>query len=179
MENDDELVTYQTGKGANHLVPVFFPPVTHTAMKYLTDKEIRRNAGVLCTNEYIFASTQNSTSHASGWHSINSILERLQIKGAINATQNRHRVASLLSHLKLTEKEKELIYKHFGHSKNINENVYQAAAGSLQLATTVQKLQLINQRNPELEKFKTGNNSETTEKLTHVLKEVSYILLLF
>ena len=178
-ETDDELVTYQTGKGANHLVPVFFPPVTHTAMKYLTDKEIRRNAGVLCTNEYIFASTQNSASHASGWHSINSILERLQIKGAINATQNRHRVASLLSHLKLTEKEKELIYKHFGHSKNINENVYQAAAGSLQLATTAQKLQLINQRNPELEKFKTGNNSETTEKLTHVLKEVNYILLLF
>ena len=100
----------------------------------------------------------------------------MQIKGAINATQNRHRVASLLSHLKLTEKEKELIYKHFGHSKNINENVYQAAAGSLQLATTAQKLQLINQRNPELEKFKTGNNSETTEKLTHVLKEVNYIL---
>ena len=87
VENDDKLVTYQTGKGANHLVPVFFPPVTHTAMKYLTDKEIRSNAGVLCTNEYIFASTQNSTSHASGWHSINSILERLQIKGAINATQ--------------------------------------------------------------------------------------------
>ena len=178
-ETDDELVTYQTGKGANHLVPVFFPPVTHTAMKYLTDKEIRRNAGVLCTNEYIFASTQNSASHASGWHSINSILERLQIKGAINATQNRHRVASLLSHLKLTEKEKELIYKHFGHSKNINENVYQAAAGSLQLATTAQKLQLINQRDPELEKFKTGNNSKTTEKLTLVLKEVNYILLLF
>ena len=108
-------------------------------MKNLIDKEIRRSAGVLCTSEYIFTSTQNSTSHASGWHSINSLLERLQIKGSVNATQNRHRVASLLSHLNLTEKEKELIYKHFGHSKNINEHVYQAAAGSLQLATTAQK----------------------------------------
>ena len=138
--NENILVTYQTGKGADHLVPVMFPPETHMAMKYLTDKEVRKNAGVNITNEYVFASTQQSTSHASGWHCINDILKRLDIKGAINATKNRHRVASLLSHLQLSEKEKELVFKHFGHSKEMNENVYQAAAGSLQVATTGQKL---------------------------------------
>ena len=46
------------------------------------------------------------------------------------------------------------------------------------IVTKLQKLQLINQGNPELEKIKTGNNSKTTEKLTHVLKEVSEVPLL-
>ena len=62
------------------------------------------------------------------------------MKGAINATRNRHRVASLLGKLELSEHEKSLIFKHFGLSKFINENVYQAAAGSLQLQTTGKRL---------------------------------------
>ena len=37
------------------------------------------------------------------------------MKGAINAPLNWHRVASLLAK-ELSEKEKELICKHFGHS---------------------------------------------------------------
>ena len=134
------LVTYQTGKGANHLVPVMFPTETLSAMKYLVDPEVRWKAGVVTSNDYIFASTQRSDSHASGWHCINDILTRLSLKGAINATKNRHRVSSLLAKLELSDKEKELIYKHLGHSGKINENVYQAAAGSLQLQTTGKRL---------------------------------------
>ena len=75
-------------------------------MNFLTSEEVRRDAGVLETNKYIFASTQKSNSHASGWHCINTILERLSLKGAINATKNRHRVATLLGKLHLEEKER-------------------------------------------------------------------------
>ena len=95
-ETNDMLVTYQTGKGPNHLVPVFFPSETHQAMKFLVDPDNRSLCGVLPTNNYVFAS-KSSNYHTSGWHAINDILESLSLKGAINATRNRHRVASLLA----------------------------------------------------------------------------------
>ena len=62
-DQDTMLVTFQTGKGADHLVPVIFPPDSISSLKYLTDPEIRGLAGVLPSNDYIFASTQGSDSH--------------------------------------------------------------------------------------------------------------------
>ena len=50
-------------------------------------------------------------------------------------------MALLLARLRLWEKEKELIFKHLGHSENINKNKYQAVAGSMQLQTTGKQLQ--------------------------------------
>ena len=77
--------------------------------------------------------------HASGWHCINGILRRLNRKGTINTIKNRYGVASLLAKIKLSEKKKELILKHFGHSQKSNEDVYQTAPGLLQIANTGQK----------------------------------------
>ena len=130
------LITYQTGKGGDHLVPVIFPGDTIAGMKYITNPNIRLEAGVNLRNNYVFPSTQNSLGHASGWHAINDILLRLNKKGAINATRNRHRVASLLAKLHLSQKEKDLIFQHFGHSEHMNKNVYQAPPGSQQLQST-------------------------------------------
>ena len=79
-------------------------------------------------------------SHANGSHCINEILKQLNQKGTINATKNRHRVAPLLAKFKLSEKENELIFKHFGHSQKINEDFYQTPPGLLQIANTGQKL---------------------------------------
>lgn len=139
VSKEDMLVTYQTGKGANHLVPIMFPPETHQAIKFLVDQNNRSLAGVLKTNQYVFPS-KSSEYHTSGWHAVNEILTMLSLKGAINATRNRHRVASLLAKLQLSDKEKELVYKHFGHTELVNANKYQAAAGSLQLNTTGKRL---------------------------------------
>ena len=74
------------------------------------------------------------SSHASGWHCINDILKRISLEGAINTTRNRHRVASLLAKLNLSDNEKNLIYQH------VNESIYQSAAGSLQLKNTGKRL---------------------------------------
>ena len=41
--------------------------------------------------------------------------------------------------IKLSEKKKELILKHFGHSQKSNEDVYQTPPGLLQIANTGQK----------------------------------------
>ena len=73
-------------------------------MRYLINIEVRRNAGVHHENVYIFAITENSRGHASGWHSIDDIF------WGFNATRIRHCVASLLAHSKLSKKEKEMVY---------------------------------------------------------------------
>ena len=129
-------MTYQTGKGNDHLVPVFFPPVTHAAMKYLTSGEIRSNAGVSPDNQYVFANVKKSDKYANGWHCLNEMSKKVFKEGSFNATQNRHRMASILAKLSLSEQEKDLIYQHFGHSERMNQNVYQEAADTQQLRTT-------------------------------------------
>lgn len=137
------LVTFQTGKGADHLVPVFFPPCTHKAMKYLVSKEARDNAGVSPANNYIFANTQGSNKYTGGWHCINEMLTKVGRTGSFNATKNRHRIATLLARMNLNENEKKLIFQHFGHSQTMNEDVYQAAGGSRQIQSTGKMLQRV------------------------------------
>ena len=140
IDTDGTLVTFITGKGADHLVSILFPPEVQKAVSYLTNKEVRHLAGVADKNPYVFSSMKNSMGYASGWHCINHILQKLNRKGAINATRNRHRIASILGKLQLSEKEKNLVFKHFGHSKHINENRYQAANGSSQINATGKRL---------------------------------------
>ena len=153
------LITYHTGKGGDHLVPVIFPGDTIAGMKYVTNPNIRLEAGVNLRNNYIFPSTQNSLGHASGWLEVNDILLRLNKKGAINATRNRHRVASLLAKFHLSQKEKDLIFQHFGHSEHMNKNVYQAPPGSQQLQSTGRLLSEISSN--------TQNDSSKKGKLFH------------
>ena len=74
-DSETMLITYQTGKGSDHLVPVLVPPETLPAMQYLTNMEVQQNAGVHHQSGYIFASTKNSCE--SGWDCIDEILWRL------------------------------------------------------------------------------------------------------
>ncbi|XP_057290065.1 uncharacterized protein LOC130612732 isoform X2 [Hydractinia symbiolongicarpus] len=139
VDNDGDLkITYQTGKGVNHLVPVLIPKDIFFAMRTLADKEIRRNVGISETNPYLFPSTQNSERHFSGWHSLTNVCEYLPIKdkSRITGTTNRHRLSTLMAAIDLTDAERELVYKHFGHSRDMNENVYQAPAAHQQLSST-------------------------------------------
>ncbi|XP_047145641.1 uncharacterized protein LOC124818656 [Hydra vulgaris] len=112
-------------------------------------------------------------SHASGWHCINEILIRLDKKGAINATQNRHRIATILAKLELSEKEKTLIYNHFGHSERINQNVYQAAPGSLQIKTTGKRLRAIQEvTKVDLTSFKSIISNSAEQDLSTIGEHV-------
>ena len=94
------------------MVPVFFHKETWKGMELLCDETIREQVGISRKNKYIFASTRGSDSHVSGWHCMNDVLEQLQIKGKMNPTSNRHRVANLMAKFELSHTE------HFGHSKD-------------------------------------------------------------
>jgi hypothetical protein len=57
------LITYQGGKGNNHLVPVLIPNDSRQAMRLLSDPHIRQMSGVHCANRYMFPCTQESETH--------------------------------------------------------------------------------------------------------------------
>lgn len=70
------LVTYQTGKGNNHLVPILFPRDTMHAMKKLTNPEVRTSAGVKRTT-YVFPCVQWSATYVTSLHALKTICEIL------------------------------------------------------------------------------------------------------
>ena len=131
-------ITYQSGKGVNHLVPVLIPKDTVYALKMLADPRIRLDAGVKESNAYLFPSCQQSEKHCSGWHSLTNVCDKLPVKdkSRLTGTSNRHRLSTLIAALNLTDFERDLAYKHFGHSKEMNETVYQAPAAHMQIMST-------------------------------------------
>jgi hypothetical protein len=54
----DLKITFQTGKGNNHLVPVLIPEDSTAAMKLLADKEVRESSGISLTNNFMFPSAK-------------------------------------------------------------------------------------------------------------------------
>ena len=63
-------ITYQGGKGNNHLVPVFIPTDTCQAMRLLSDPSVRHMSSVHVENIYVFPCTQQSETHVGGWHAV-------------------------------------------------------------------------------------------------------------
>lgn len=124
---DRELIgktwlTYLIGKG-NHLVPILFPEDTHKALKFLSDEGIRRKAGVLATNKYVFPSTMSSERYCSGWHAVDSVCKKLNLtnRSKINATKNRHRVSTLYSIMDLPPETRSSFYDHMGHTETMSK----------------------------------------------------------
>ena len=120
-------ITYMTGKGNNHLVPVLIPPDTLPALRRLANPEVRKDLGILTDNIFLFASTRQSEGHTSGWHAVHNVMDTLTLKKPNNlkATSNRHRVSTLFSALDLPKRDREIFFKHMGHSADVNEETYQ------------------------------------------------------
>ena len=115
-------LTYLTGKG-NHLVPILFPEDTHKALKFLSDEDVRRKAGVLAANRYIFPSTMSSERYCSGWHAVDNVCKKLNLanRSKINATKNRHRVSTLYSIMDLPPETRSSFCEHMGHTESMSK----------------------------------------------------------
>lgn len=148
-------ITFQEGKGTRQ-VPVFIPPDLVAALNFLCSVEVRKESDVADTNIYVFPSTKSSENHISGWHALMNSCTKANIDGKVNGTMNRHRVSTMIGMLGLPEDEQQLAFDHFGHSGDVNRNIYQAPQAERQLATTGKYLQLIDNGN--------SSNSLTSEK---------------
>ncbi|XP_077974938.1 uncharacterized protein LOC120330366 isoform X1 [Styela clava] len=122
---DNFKVIYHGGKGISHLVPALVPPDCVEALDALSDPEIRQLCDINNKNEFLFPSTRHSMDHASGWHCTKDVATAAGIKTNITATQMRHRAATLYAELDVPENFRDAFFRHMGHSKEINKNVYQ------------------------------------------------------
>ena len=122
----DMKITYQTGKGSNHIVPVLIPQHLIKAMEMLNDQSIRESSGIRTGNPYVFPSIQ-SDSHVSGWHAVHRVCSDAQVESPerMTATKMRHRISTLYAALGVSENDRMIFYKHIGHSADVNKNIYQ------------------------------------------------------
>lgn len=136
-------ITFMTGKGNNHLVPLIFPPDTIDAIRILCDQSLRLKVGVQENNKYVFPSL-SSENHVSGWHAVykmcNHIKERLENVKTLTATANRHRVSTLFAMQDLPNQDREWFYRHMGHSEATNECRYQAPPAIMELTKVAKHL---------------------------------------
>ena len=122
----DTKIMYETGKG-NHLVPVIVLRDTFEALNILCDTEIRQYCDVSADNDYLFPSTQLSESHVSGWHATRRVCDAAEVPCKyITATKMRHLISTRYAALDVPECQRDVFYKHMGHSSAVNQNIYQA-----------------------------------------------------
>ena len=128
-ESESQMkITFEGGKGNNHLVSVLFPDDCCNALRKLSNPEIRRSVDINENNHYLFPATHSSDSHVSGWYAVSRVCRDAHLvePDKITATNMRHRASTLYAGLDVPEKDRRLFYKHMGHAMEINENVYQA-----------------------------------------------------
>lgn len=157
---DKVKITYQTGKGNNHLVPILFPVDTFKGIDMICCPDRRAKLKIPLENKYLFPSLHGSTSHVIGWYCFNKVCvdAEVQEKDLLTATKNRHRISSLFALMDINESDREYIYKHLGHSSVINKNIYQSPL-------VMKELSIVGRRLLDLdEATSTSNNMENNEK---------------
>jgi hypothetical protein len=156
-------VTFQTGKGNNHLVPVLIPQDLVKAMQTLTDTAVRSSSGVHNGNKYVFPSTQNSESHISGWHAVNKVCIDAKVENPrLMTTKMRHRISTLYAALDVSESDRQVFYKHMGHSENININVYQVPLAVAEVRVVGSRLQQMDGQVPSRDIRAVASTDTTT-----------------
>ena len=118
--------TYLHSSKKAELVPIIIPKDCWKGLDMLADHENRQFAHIHPSNTFIFANTGSSTDHVNGWQCVRNICEQAKVSRSITATDMRHYVATHYASLDVPQEERDFfINKHLGHSKFINENVYQ------------------------------------------------------
>ena len=142
-------IAYMCRKGNNHLVTVLIPLDTVPALKKLADQTFWKQASIIEENKFLFASTQPSHCHVSGWHAVKTVCNSLEVDlhfgSDVVATNNRHRISTLFAGLDVPQKDRELFYSHMGHSEDISRNVYQAPLAIQEINRVGKQLMQIDQ----------------------------------
>ena len=141
----NDLIAYQAGKGSHHAVSTLIPKDTVEGLKMLASGDIRTQAGVESDNPFLFPYGQGSMDHVIGYHAIKKISTLAGVKEPqlLTATKIRHYTSTMYAQLDLPETDRELFYRHMGHSKEINENIYQCPLGVLTMAKVGKHLHML------------------------------------
>ena len=119
----NNFVFYVPAKKGGESVSIVILKKYEKILDQLCNPRVRKDGGVTTENHFVFASVQ-SKEHASGWSDFNFLLQKSDVRQHINATQMRHLVSTSLDGI-LSSEEKDSLYKHLGHSKEMNTQIYQ------------------------------------------------------
>lgn len=99
--------------------------------------EVREKVGVNEKNHYLFPYTRGSMDHCVRSDCIAAISKaaKLTRPGTFTATTIRHRTTTIHAELEATDSERNLVFKHLGHSKEINATVYRCPAAIEEITT--------------------------------------------
>jgi hypothetical protein len=131
-------IAYIHASKVTKLVPLLIPKDCWQAMQILTDPEIRRGAQIYDNNKFAFPSMMHSKNHATGWVAVHNLCRKAGLEQSISATDMRHYVATTYALLDVSPNDREMFYKHLGHSQQMNEHVYQCPP-AMKTITTVGK----------------------------------------
>ena len=169
-------LTYQTGKGNNHLVPIIFPKDTYESIDILFCQENRRHVNILEGNNYLFPTLQGGKYHVQGWHAVDKICNeaKLERKDLLTATRNRPRISSLFASIDIGPKDRVYLFSHMGHSKAINENIYQSPAVIKELSIVGQRLIDIDKKHEETSELDLSDLSDSADDQPFNIDEKSF-----
>ncbi|XP_055999196.1 uncharacterized protein LOC125672892 isoform X3 [Ostrea edulis] len=131
-------IAYIHASKVSKLVSLLIPEDCWKAMKILADPEIRRHADINVKNKFVFPSVKNSLTHVTGWVCVNNVCRKAGLKHCVTATGMRHYMSTAYARKSVSAAERELFFKHLGHSRRMNEDVYQTPL-AIQTITTVGK----------------------------------------
>jgi integrase len=115
-------LAFSMGKGSR-LVPLFIPSGLEKIMNQLSDTSMRKRAGILPQNEFVFA-YKGSMDPVTGYNELLDICNTIKIAN-ISATKVRHRLATIFWETDgLTDDIINEFCAHLGHSKEINKQIY-------------------------------------------------------
>ena len=123
---DTYKLAYQVGKGSRKLVPLLLPNDTLQPMKNLFQE---RQNFVSDENVCLFPNISNSKDHVIGWNCITAVSKAmgslLKNPHLLIADKFRHRISTLYALEDVSEAERQVLYRHMGHSEEMNQNLYQ------------------------------------------------------
>lgn len=122
---DKYKLAYQAGKGSRRLVPVLIPNNTLEPLQKLMEE--RSNVGICENSVFLFPNTGQSLDHVTGWNCISCVMkemgDKLKRPHLLIADKFRHRASTVFAIQDIPESERDLFYRHMGHSGSINKNV--------------------------------------------------------
>jgi integrase len=138
-------LAYQSGKGIRGVVPLLIPEDVVSGIKKLLD--VREHVGVHKDNPYVFPYLQQSLDHVLGWHEMQAVCKDAKVMQPklITAHRIRHRAATVHASLPASNAQREAFFRHMGHSRNIDENVYQCPLGVTEVLTVGEYLNALDQ----------------------------------
>jgi len=123
----------QRGKGSRKMVPILMPNDCLEPLRKLV--KIRADCNIDENNPYLFATVKSPDGWAHGWQSIFQTCQKAAVSKPENltATKMRHRASTAFGLLDVPKKERKAWFDHLGHSKEMNETVYQCPPSLMEL----------------------------------------------